>query len=59
MRHLIRLSPAGLVTTWARSSAEAARRNAMAATTECAARRLERLEVADYINSCLAARAAG
>ena len=57
MRHLARHSPLTLVTLWSRRSAEVARRNAMAATTACADRRRERVEVSEYISSVLAARA--
>ncbi len=58
MRHLVRHTPLALVMTlWSHHSTEGARRNAMSATTACAARRMERLEVNEYISSCLAARA--
>lgn len=57
MRHLVHRTPLALVTRWSRHSAKAARRNAMSATTACAARRLERDEVSEYIRSTLAARA--
>lgn len=63
MRHLVQHTPLALMTlpllAWARGSVETARRNAMSASTDCAARRMERLEVSDYISTCLAQRAVG
>lgn len=52
------LRPLGLVGRWSSSSQEQARRNAMAACTVLAARRLERLEVEEYITAHLARQAA-
>ena len=43
------LPPLGLVGRWSTSSQEQARRNAMAACTVLAVRRLERLEVEEYV----------
>ena len=43
------ITPLGLVGRWSTSSQEQARRNAMAACTVLAARRLERLEVEEYV----------
>lgn len=48
-------SPLGLVGRWSTRSQEQARRNAMAACTVLAARRLERLEVEEYVAAHLAA----
>ena len=50
--------PLGLVGRWATRSQEQARRNAMTACTALAARRLERLEVEEYVAEHLAALAA-
>jgi hypothetical protein len=49
--------PLGLVGRWATRSQEQARRNAMTACTALAARRLERLEVEEYVAAHLAALA--
>lgn len=57
MRLLLQQFPFGLVTHWSRSSVRAARHNAMSATTACAARRTERLEVSTFISDYLAHRA--
>ena len=54
MSTLIAASPLGLVGRWSTRSQEQARRNAMAACTVLAARRLERLEVEEYVASHLA-----
>ena len=48
------LTPLGLVGRWSTRSQEQARRNAMTACTVLAARRLERLEVEEYVASHLA-----
>jgi hypothetical protein len=56
MRHLVTMAPRHLVGRWSVRSQEAARRNAMAACTVLAARRLERLEVEAYVAQCLAQR---
>jgi hypothetical protein len=48
-------TPLGLVGRWSTRSQEQARRNAMAACTVLTARRLERLEVEEYIAGYLAA----
>ena len=58
MQYLLAASPLGLVARWSTRSQEQARRNAMAACTVLAARRLERVEVEDYIAGYLAERAA-
>jgi len=55
---LITASPLGLVARWSTRSQEQARRNAMAACTVLAARRLERVEVEDFIAGYLAERTA-
>ena len=55
---LIDASPWGLVARWSIHSQEQARRNAMAACTVLAARRLERVEVEEFIAGYLAERAA-
>lgn len=57
MRHLVTMTPRHLVGHWSARSQEAARRNAMAACTVLAARRLERLDVEAYVAECLAQRA--
>ena len=54
MHTLIAASPLGLVGRWSTRSQEQARRNAMAACTVLAARRLERLEVEEYVAGHLA-----
>ena len=56
MSQLIEVSPWGLVARWSTRSQEQARRNAMTACTVLAARRLERLEVEEFIAGQLAAR---
>ena len=56
MSSLIAASPLGLVGRWSARSQERARRNAMAACTSLAARRLERLEVEAFIADALARR---
>ncbi|HET6167803.1 MAG TPA: hypothetical protein VFE07_13315 [Marmoricola sp.] len=62
MSVLINATPIGFLGQWAMRSQEQARRNAMAACTVLAARRLEREEVrayiAEHIAGQLAARAA-
>jgi hypothetical protein len=58
MNHLIAATPLGLVGRWSAQSQERARRNAMAACTLLAARRLERLEVESFVADCLARRTA-
>jgi len=61
MSRLIVATPLGLVARWPSSwssrSQEQARRNAMAACTVLAARRLERLEVEEFVAEQLALRA--
>jgi hypothetical protein len=52
------VTPLGLVDRWSRHSQEQACRNAMAACTVLAARRLERLEVEAFVVDHLARRAA-
>lgn len=49
-------SPLGFVTRWSTRSQEQARRNAMAACTVLAARRLERVEVEEFVAGYLARR---
>ena len=56
MSTLITATPLGLVARWSIRSQEQARRNAMAACTVLAARRLERVEVEEFIAGYLAAR---
>jgi hypothetical protein len=56
MSHLIAATPLGLVGRWSTRSQEQARRNAMAACTVLAARRLERLDVESFIAEHLARR---
>ena len=58
MRVLTNATPIGLLEQWATRSQERARRNAMAACTVLAARRLERDEVHAYVAERLAARTA-
>ena len=58
MNQLITATPWGLVARWSTRSQEQARRNAMAACTVLAARRLERVEVEEYVAGYLAQRAA-
>jgi|tagenome__1003787_1003787.scaffolds.fasta_scaffold20169307_2 hypothetical protein len=62
MSRLIAATPLGLslglVGRWSARSQEQARRNAMAACTVLAARRLERLEVEEFIAGHLAGRTA-
>lgn len=55
---LVAATPWVLVTRWSGRSQEQARRNAMAACTDLAARRLERLDVEAFIADFLARRAA-
>ena len=57
MSRLIAATPLVLVGQWATHSQEQARRNAMAACTVLAARRLERLEVEAFVSEHLARRA--
>jgi hypothetical protein len=57
MSRLIAATPLVLVGHWSTRSQEQARRNAMAACTVLAARRLERLDVESFIADCLANRA--
>jgi len=57
MNSLIAASPLGLVARWSTRSQEQARRNAMAACTVLAARRLERVEVEEFVAGYLARRA--
>lgn len=59
MHHVMRQLPWEMVSRWARSSALQARRNAMQASTDCAARRAERVEVDTFITAFLAHRATG
>ena len=56
---LITASPLGLVGRWSTRSQEQARRNAMAACTVLAARRLERIEVESFVAEYLARHGAG
>lgn len=56
MSTLIAATPLVLVSRWSTRSQEQARRNAMAACTTLAARRLERLEVEAFIADHLARR---
>lgn len=56
MSTLIAATPLGLVARWSTRSQEQARRNAMAACTVLAARRLERVEVEEFIAGYLAGR---
>jgi hypothetical protein len=56
MSNLIAATPLGLVGRWSTRSQEQARRNAMAACTVLAARRLERLDVETFIAEHLARR---
>jgi hypothetical protein len=56
MSNLIAATPLGLVGRWSTRSQEQARRNAMAACTVLAARRLERLDVESFIAEHLARR---
>ncbi|MBO9520073.1 MAG: hypothetical protein J7518_00935 [Nocardioidaceae bacterium] len=55
---ILSVTPLGLVGRWSSKSQEGARRNAMAACTVLAARRLERLEVEEYVSAHLARQAA-
>ena len=57
MSTLLDATPLGLVARWSTRSQEQARRNAMAACTVLAARRLERVEVEEFIAGYLAGRA--
>ncbi|MFL6107228.1 MAG: hypothetical protein ACJ716_14865 [Marmoricola sp.] len=56
MNALIAASPLGLAARWSTRSQQQACRNAMAACTVLAARRLERVEVEEYVAGQLAAR---
>jgi hypothetical protein len=56
MSRLVNATPLALVGQWATHSQEQARRNAMAACTVLAARRLERLEVEAFVVEHLARR---
>ena len=58
MSRLISATPLVLVGHWSNRSQQQARRNAMAACTVLAARRLERLEVEAFIVDHLARRTA-
>ena len=57
MSTLIAATPLVVVAQWATRSQERARRNAMAACTVLAARRLERLDVEAFVVEHLASRA--
>ena len=50
------VSPLGLVARWSTSSQEQARRNAMAACTILTARRVERVEVEEFVADYLSRR---
>jgi hypothetical protein len=56
MSILVNATPLGLVGQWATRSQEQARRNAMAACTVLAARRLERHDVEAFVADYLARR---
>jgi hypothetical protein len=56
MSRMIAATPLVLVGRWSTRSQEQARRNAMAACTLLAARRLERLDVEQFVADCLARR---
>ncbi|MFL6062780.1 MAG: hypothetical protein ACJ72E_16250 [Marmoricola sp.] len=56
MQYLLAAPPLGLVARWSTRSQEQARRNAMAACTVLAARRLERVEVEEFVAAHLATR---
>lgn len=58
MNRMIAATPLVLVGRWSTRSQEQARRNAMAACTVLAARRLERLDVECFIAETLARRTA-
>lgn len=58
MNRMIAATPLALVGRWSTRSQEQARRNAMAACTVLAARRLERIEVESFIAEALARRSA-
>jgi hypothetical protein len=58
MSHLIAATPLGLVARWSSRSQEQARHNATAACTVLAERRRERLEVEEFVATCLARREA-
>jgi hypothetical protein len=58
MSRLIAATPLVLVGQWSTRSQEQARRNAMAACTVLAARRLERLDVEAFVANHLARRTA-
>lgn len=57
MSTLLAASPLGLVARWSTRSQEQARRNAMAACTVLTARRIERVEVEEFVAAHLAQRA--
>lgn len=57
MSALAVVSPLGLATRWSTRSQEHARRNAMAACTILTSRRIERLEVEEFVADYLARRA--
>lgn len=57
MSRLMAATPLVLVGRWSTRSQDQARRNAMAACTILAARRLERIEVEGFVAECLARRA--
>ncbi|MET3960613.1 hypothetical protein ABIE44_000547 [Marmoricola sp. OAE513] len=56
MSSIFATSPLGLVARWSTSSQEQARRNAMAACTVLTARRIERVEVEEFVAAHLARR---
>lgn len=56
MSTLIAVTPLGLVARWSTSSQAQARRNAMAACTILTARRVERVEVEQFVAEHLARR---
>lgn len=58
MFRIISATPLGLAGRWSTRSQEQARRNAMAACTVLAARRLERLDVEAFVRDHLSRRAA-
>lgn len=56
MSTLYAVSPLGLVARWSTSSQEQARRNAMSACTILTARRVERVEVEEFVADYLMRR---
>lgn len=56
MTAAVDLSPLGLVARWSTRSQEQARRNAMAACTVLTARRIERVEVEEFVAAHLEQR---